>query len=188
MSTRDEDFGNWLVCDGRSLSRTKYRALYNEIGITYGANDSSTFKLPDFRGRVIGGVGAGFGLTSRDFGDTTGSETVTLTVPNLPSHTHTGTISSAGDHTHAHNAPGGGGAGGQGLVSATGGGTIVDTDWSGGELTLTTNPFALTISNAGTHTHTVTLNNTGGDQAFSVMQPTVFAVNVFIYAGGLLEL
>lgn len=50
----------WLMCDGREVSRIDYAALYAAIGTMYGAGDgSTTFNLPDMRGRTIMGVAAG---------------------------------------------------------------------------------------------------------------------------------
>lgn len=44
----------WLICDGRAVSRVKYAALFDAIGITYGYGDQeTTFNLPDYRGRVL---------------------------------------------------------------------------------------------------------------------------------------
>jgi microcystin-dependent protein len=79
----------WLLAQGQAVSRTTYAALYALIGNTYGAgNGSSTFNLPDLRGRVIAGVDAGDG----DFATAArgGSKTVTLTVEQMPEHNHTG--------------------------------------------------------------------------------------------------
>jgi Phage Tail Collar Domain len=50
----------WLLCDGSAVSRATYSALFAVIGTTYGAgNGSTTFNLPDLRGRAVYGVGAG---------------------------------------------------------------------------------------------------------------------------------
>lgn len=75
----------WLHCDGAAVSRTTYAALFSQIGTAYGAGDgSTTFNLPDLRGRVIEGAqAAGGGITS-----TGGAATVALDVNNLPSHNH----------------------------------------------------------------------------------------------------
>lgn len=105
-SINGSDHHNWLICDGRSLSRTDYAELFALIGTTYGNNDGSTFKIPDARGRVLGGVGSGSGLTSRSAGTLLGSETHTLTVGQLPSHTHSYTIQ---DGTQTISALSGGG-------------------------------------------------------------------------------
>lgn len=75
----------WLDCNGASLLRSVYYALYAVIGTTYGAVDGTHFNLPDSRGRTIIGVGTGSGLTARALGDTGGFETHTLTEDELPS-------------------------------------------------------------------------------------------------------
>lgn len=82
----------WKICDGSALSRTTYSGLYNVIGTTWGSgNGSTTFNIPDLRGRAPVGAGQGTGLTDRTLGDTVGAETVKLTAAQsgLPAHTHT---------------------------------------------------------------------------------------------------
>jgi microcystin-dependent protein len=80
----------WLTCDGAAVNRTTYAALFAVIGTTYGAgNGTTTFNLPDMRGRAPIGVGTGSGLTARALADEVGAETHTLTVAEMPSHTHT---------------------------------------------------------------------------------------------------
>lgn len=79
----------WLLCNGAAVSRTTYAALYAAIGVTFGVGDgSSTFNLPDFRGRTSIGAGQGTGLTNRILATQTGAETHTLTVDETPAHAH----------------------------------------------------------------------------------------------------
>ena len=81
--------GGWLLCDGSNVSRTTYATLFSVIGTTFGVGDgSTTFTLPDMRGRVPVGSGSGAGLTARSLAATGGEETHTLTVPEIPAHTH----------------------------------------------------------------------------------------------------
>jgi len=88
----------YLLCDGSAVSRTTYSALYAVIGTTFGAGDgSSTFNLPDFRGRVFGGIGSGPGLTTRSSGTAVGAESVTLNSGNMPSHRHRTSLAAAGN-------------------------------------------------------------------------------------------
>lgn len=92
MYSLTQNMGNgWLLCDGREVSRTTYAALFAEIGTRYGDGDASTtFNLPDIRGRSPIGAGTGSGLTFRDINSATvGEENHTLTVAELPSHSHT---------------------------------------------------------------------------------------------------
>jgi microcystin-dependent protein len=79
----------WLFCDGSAVSRATYADLFAVIGTTYGAGDgSTTFNLPDFRGRAGIGAGTGTGLTSRALGAKVGAETHQLTTSEIPSHYH----------------------------------------------------------------------------------------------------
>jgi len=181
FSAQMVDYKKWLLCDGRSVSRNKYRALFNVIGTTYGGSDEdNTFKLPDCRGRVLGAIGKGTGLTDRIMGNSVGEEKHTMTVPELATHTHTGTTNADGIHTHTSNAVGGT----IGLITAdqlnTASGNLDKTE---SEPNLYTAPQALTINNSGSHTHGFTTGQTGASTPFNVMQPTLFAGNVFIYYG-----
>jgi microcystin-dependent protein len=86
----------WLFCDGSLLPINQYQALYSLIGTQFGGNGTVNFALPDLRGRVAVGAGAGPGLTPRVQGTKAGVETATatgtaqvaLTTANLPTHTH----------------------------------------------------------------------------------------------------
>ncbi len=79
----------FLECDGSAVSRYTYATLFAAIGTTWGAGDgSTTFNLPDLRGRSPLGAGTGSGLTARTLGGTGGAETVALATSELPSHNH----------------------------------------------------------------------------------------------------
>jgi len=73
----------WAICDGSILSISAYSVLYTLIGTAYGGDGQSTFALPDLRGRVPVCQGPGFTLAQK-----AGTETVTLTQSQLPSHSH----------------------------------------------------------------------------------------------------
>lgn len=99
----------YLLCDGSAVSRSTYSTLFTAVATTYGTGDgSTTFNLPDLRGRVIagqddmGGASANRltnqtgGLDGDTLGATGGSETHTLTTAQLASHSHgAGTYSSS---------------------------------------------------------------------------------------------
>src|SRR4051812_28387187 len=75
-------------CEGQILAISQNTALFSLLGTTYGGNGQTTFALPDLRGRSAIGQGQGPGLSPYVEGQTGGSETVTLTVNQLPPHTH----------------------------------------------------------------------------------------------------
>jgi microcystin-dependent protein len=78
----------WAFCDGSPVSRTDNDMLFMLIGTTYGSGDGvNTFNLPDLRGRVPIHMGTQGGETF-PIGSKGGSETVTLTTDQIPSHTH----------------------------------------------------------------------------------------------------
>jgi microcystin-dependent protein len=79
----------WLTCDGRLLAIRDHESLFEILGNSYGGDGRTTFGLPDLRGRVPMGVGAGPGLTNRRLGEEPGAESVVLDVTQLPSHDHT---------------------------------------------------------------------------------------------------
>ena len=85
--TNDHD--GWILEHGSERSRTEYSLLFALLGTSQGAGDgSTTFNLPDSRGRVEVGAGQGAGLTSRSVGDVFGEERTTLTLDEIPGHTH----------------------------------------------------------------------------------------------------
>jgi microcystin-dependent protein len=77
----------WLKCDGSELLQTQYPDLYSIIGNQYGGS-STTFKLPDMRSKTIIGSGQGTNLSNRNIGESGGTETHTLTIDQIPSHSH----------------------------------------------------------------------------------------------------
>jgi len=110
----------WLLCYGHAVSRTTYAALFTAVGTTFGSGDgSTTFNLPDLRGRApfgvdnMGGTAAnritsgGSGISGTTLGGAGGAETVTLTQAQMPSHSHTYTAAGPSD-TSANGQPQGG--------------------------------------------------------------------------------
>ena len=78
----------WALCNGQILSIAQNTALFSLLGTTYGGNGQTTFALPDLRGRVPNSSGQGPGLSSYSLGQVGGTEAVTLTQQELPSHNH----------------------------------------------------------------------------------------------------
>lgn len=73
----------WMFCEGQLLPISEYETLFNLIGTTYGGDGQSTFALPDMQGRIPIHFGGGFNLS-----ETGGVEQVTLSVSQIPSHSH----------------------------------------------------------------------------------------------------
>jgi len=75
--------------EGQLLSISQNQALYSILGTTYGGDGSTTFALPDFRGRSVVGPGTGPGLSTYRLGQKSGVETQPIQVQNMPAHRHT---------------------------------------------------------------------------------------------------
>jgi microcystin-dependent protein len=73
----------WMFCEGQLLPISEYETLFQLIGTTYGGDGQSTFALPDLRGRIPIHQGNGFILA-----ETGGAEEITLTVSQIPAHSH----------------------------------------------------------------------------------------------------
>jgi microcystin-dependent protein len=73
----------WMFCEGQLLPISENETLFQLIGTTYGGDGQSTFALPDLRGRIPIHQGAGLILA-----ETGGAEEITLTVPQIPVHSH----------------------------------------------------------------------------------------------------
>lgn len=161
---RNDDHLGWLVCDGRYLNRTEYRALFEVFGTSFGSTTSTNFQLPDFRGRVPGAVNYSWNrnnaLSVRNLGATVGAETHTLTINEMPSHNHT--INDPG-HTHSY-------VNQSSDQAVFGVGEAAADQADNGQTT-------------GSSTTGITINNRGGDQAHNNMQPTLFGGNVYVFAG-----
>ena len=79
---------NWAFCNGQLMSIAQNTALFSLLGTTYGGNGIQTFALPDLRGRIPMGQGNGPGLTPRIIGEVGGTEPVTVTLNQMPMHSH----------------------------------------------------------------------------------------------------
>lgn len=156
---------NFVQPYGQALSRTIYSVLFSLIGTTYGSGDgSTTFNIPDLRGRVpvgadaMGGAAAGrvtaagAGFDGTVLGATGGAQSKVLAIIEMPQHSHT--LVDPG-HTHAVTIPTGN-AGGGGISQFSG--TFVQ--------------FAGAI-NSGISTTGITLATSGSSSAFSFLQPSI---------------
>lgn len=151
----------WALCNGQLLSINQNQSLFSLLGTTYGGDGRTTFALPDLRGRVAIHAGAGPGLTAKNLGEKGGSETNTLTVNQLPSHTHAATATT-NIVIHADNGNG---------TSDTPGGKVWakksrDSDYSNFPASAVTMD-----SGAASAATSVTVGNTGNSQAVNNIQP-----------------
>lgn len=169
----------WAWCNGQELLRSVQSDLFTAIGTTYGAgNGTTTFNVPNIRGRVIAGkddmggtsadrlTGLSGGVDGDNLGATGGLETHTLVASEVP--TMTGTSSSNGAHTHTVN-----------------NGTSVYRNVSGitaAGAVSNVRAGNITISSAGAHTHTGTVNDTTLGLAHNNVQPTLI-LHTIIYHG-----
>ncbi len=78
----------WAFCNGALLNINQNTALFAVIGTQYGGNGTTTFALPNLLGRVAVGAGNGSGLPSVIPGQAAGAANVTLSINNMPAHTH----------------------------------------------------------------------------------------------------
>lgn len=93
---------SWADCDGQLLPIAQNTALFSLLGTMYGGDGRTTFALPDLRGRFPMHEGTGAGLTPRNHGQKSGTETNTVSVQQMPSHSHPGSLHSSteeGDRT-----------------------------------------------------------------------------------------
>lgn len=146
----------YFLCYGQAISRSTYAALFAVVGTTFGSGDgSTTFNLPDLRGRVAAGkddmggtaagrlTTAGSAVDGTSIGSAGGTQSVTLSSSQMPSHTHAGTTDTTTTAQTAGSAPFQIGGGALPVVSSVG------------------------------HSHSFTTNAAGGDEAHNNVQPTM---------------
>ena len=154
----------WLLCDGASVSRATYAALFAVIGTAYGSVDGSTFNVPDRRDRVA--VGAGSTYTRGQAGGATTSTTSlngshahgeatvghALTEAQMPIHQHGGATDGQGSHDHGFISD---------VITASAG---PNPGFSAGSLYNPTGTINVTQP-AGVHFHNITTDFRGSNQA-----------------------
>ncbi|MBS8225781.1 phage tail protein [Vannielia litorea] len=139
----------WAKAEGQLLPINQNQSLYSLLGTQFGGDGRTSFALPDLRGRFTMGQGSGAGLTPRTAGQKGGAETRTMTVAQMPAHSHS---------VNANNLDGDRpGPGGKLLAAAPTGGTGNETIYSQDAPNVTMNPTMIAHS--------------GGSQAFPVVDP-----------------
>lgn len=78
----------WAFCNGQTLSIAQNQALFSLLGVQFGGNGTTTFNLPDLRGRTSVSWGQSSAGSTYTEGQSSGSENVTMTSQQLPIHTH----------------------------------------------------------------------------------------------------
>jgi microcystin-dependent protein len=166
----------WATCSGQTMSVAQYNALFALLGTTYGGNGQTTFQLPNLSGRMPLGCGNGPGGSNYPPGQVGGSESTTLTMNNMPAHTHPATaavqVQVAGTPTGADNAPT---ATNSFLGASQNTGPSSANIWS----TALNSPV-----NMGGASGSVTVGAAGGSQPFGLMNPFL-ALNFCIALEGL---
>lgn len=154
---------SWAFCQGQLLSIAENQALFSLIGTIYGGDGVTTFALPDFRGRVPVGVGDGPGLSDYVEGQSGGAEQTTMTVAQMPAHTHTVTPQ---------------------VAVSTGNGTTDEPDSN--VLAGTSSPTYAAAGSANGKLAGVSATETpaGGSQPFGIIQPYL-AMNFVICLEGI---
>jgi microcystin-dependent protein len=144
----------YLFCSGQLLAISSNTAVFSLLGTTYGGNGTSTFALPDLRGRTIVGQGQGPGLANYVLGQSAGSETTSIVTANLPAHSHAFNISSA--------------AGTTGTPGTT---TYLSKAPSTGSGPNATVENMYTINAPDTTLNPAAIGNTGSNTPISILQP-----------------
>lgn len=151
----------WALCDGQLLAIAQNQALFSILGTTYGGDGRTTFALPDLRGRVAVHPGNGPGLSPYRLGQKGGSETTTLTVNNLPPHNHSVSVSNPVNDDEA-----------------------TSDDPTGNYPAVSGENMYTETTNAEGAVPNVTVDNTGGGQAFNNISPYA-TVNYIICLQGI---
>jgi len=148
----------WLMCDGRAVSRTVYASLFSSIGTSYGSGDgSTTFNLPDFRGRFArynDNMNTSAGAAGRDSGRAHGSAQSQATAKNGLTNSSSSVSASGGtstDGNHRHTVDMWNSGGGVGHPATTALADAAD-DWTG---------------YAGSHSHSVSVSGTAAAQTIT---------------------
>jgi microcystin-dependent protein len=156
---------NWAFCDGQLLPIAQNTALFSLIGTTYGGDGRTTTALPNLQGRFAMHEGNGPGLTPRILGERGGSERISLTVNNLPIHSHSSTAVT---------------------VKARSG--LGNTDNPAGNVWSRkprTRSYSAAAPNAAMNSAAVTIGSTGGSQAINDNLPPYLVVNHIIALVGI---
>lgn len=176
----------WLLCDGAIISRTTYAALFSIISTAFGVGDgSTTFTLPDFRGRVFGAIGLGATLTNRILGEYIGEEEHLLTgnESGIKKHTHGYVNNKPALQNNNTTAPNNGSAGALPYVRDSNGSTYNDGNFDGGRFYNDGGTFHSAADMDWVQKQSAIIKDIENENAIekhNTMQPTLFGGNIFI--------
>lgn len=169
-----------LLLQGQPVSRTTFKVLWKWVqdqglvaaGVFGNGDGSTTFTLPDFRGRFLVGAGP-LGPDTYTVGGSGGTSRQTLSTANLPAHDHNVSINSAGDHTHSGSTSGGGGHGGHnsgsfGIQAGSDGATAGNGNTFNGD-----HSHGMSLNSAGNHSHSVSESSVGSSTPFDARPPFI---------------
>jgi len=97
---------NWAFCNGQVMSISQNAALFSILGTTFGGDGVNTFNLPNLQERAPMHWGNGAGLTPHVLGETTGASTETLTINEMPAHSHSVQTTAGGTLSQEQTSPG----------------------------------------------------------------------------------
>jgi microcystin-dependent protein len=161
--------------NGQLLAISSNSALFSLLGTNYGGDGRTTFGLPDLRGRTPVGIGTGPGLQNIRQGAMPGREFITLNLLNLPSHTHSATVSSPVTvNVSIPVVPNSGSnvttpSDSQNYLAASPGGPNAAAIWAAQNTETVAQVGG--VSASGAVTGAVTVGNTGGSQSFESRPP-----------------
>ncbi len=154
---------NWAFCEGQLLQISQNQALFSVLGTAFGGNGETSFALPDLRGRVPVGVGAGTGLsTYANPGVRAGANSIALTAGQIPPHGHADGGSSPTVKLRAH-------AANPADAEIPDPGNIIGQNAAVAAFSTSDDPTTL----ASLGGPAVTVGNGGGGQAHENRQPTL---------------
>lgn len=139
---------DYALCDGQLLPISQNTALFSILGTTYGGDGRTTFGLPDARGRTLVHPGNGPGLDPVSLGAKFGSNSHTLTVAQMPS------------HTHSLNAQ----AGSLGTTNTPANDNVLAKTWP--------RVYSTSVGSL-TSMHGASIGNSGSNQSFDLEQPSI---------------
>lgn len=156
---------DWAFCQGQILPIASNTALFSILGTTYGGNGSTTFALPDLRGRVPVGQGQGPGLPGTQLGQMAGEPNHTLIITEMPAHNHPTQV-----QVNVQSSPGTSRDPVNNYLAATSAGNSYDPGSDGGKMNANATQVSLGIA--------------GGSQAHNNMQPYL-GMNYIICMNGI---